>query len=81
MRTRHDQLVDELCDAGFLVTYHSTAVTLLVHPGYPGLEARIGTAMVVVERDGHEVFRAPLREFEASDLRQAIRTRIERTEI
>ena len=67
MRSRHDHIVSQLCEAGFLVTYHSTAVTLLYHPGYPGLEARIGTVSVALERDGREIYRASLDTFDLSE--------------
>ena len=34
-------IIQQLIDRGFRVAYHSTAVTLLVHPDLPGLEMRL----------------------------------------
>lgn len=63
-----DQIYRWFAGHGFHVTYESTAVRLLAHPELPGVEVRIGTVYVVVERDGAEVFRSPTREFDPAEV-------------
>ncbi len=63
-----EQISNWFLDQGFHLTYRSTAIRLLAHPDLPGVEARIGTGYVVVDRDGQEIFRELIREFESDDL-------------
>ncbi len=48
---------------GFHIVYQSTAIRLLTHPEHPGVEVRIGTNYVVIERDGREIYRSLLADF------------------
>jgi len=57
-------IVQRLRAHGFQPYYETTAISLLTHPELPGLEVRIGTTMVTFERDGREVYRAPLARFD-----------------
>lgn len=59
-----EQISNWFVDQGFHLTYRSTAIQIFAHPNLPGVEARIGTGYVVVERDGHEIFRALIRQFD-----------------
>ncbi len=63
-----EQISSWFVEQGFHLTYRSTAIRLLAHPDLPGVEARIGTGYVVVERDGQEIFRELIREFEPDEL-------------
>ncbi|HET7034858.1 MAG TPA: hypothetical protein VFI42_04185 [Thermomicrobiaceae bacterium] len=65
-----ERLVRGLQEAGFRVHHRSTAVILLGHPDYPGIEARIGTVYLVLARDEREFYRAPLA---AADVAEALR--------
>ncbi len=40
----------------------------MAHQELPGVEVRIGTVYVVVERDGKEIYRSLVREFDPSDV-------------
>lgn len=60
-------------EQGFHLAYQTTAVTLLVHPDHPGLEVRIGTVLAIIERDGREIFRSPVREFAADEALRMLR--------
>ncbi len=53
---------------GFHQIYRSTAIRLMAHQELPGVEVRIGTGYVVVERDGKEVYRSLIRDFDQEDL-------------
>ena len=64
MISSSDQISQWFTDRGFHLTYQSTAIRLLVHPELPGVEVRVGTVYVVVERDGREVFRSLTRAFD-----------------
>ena len=57
-------MLDWFQEQGFQLTYQSTAVFLLAHPELPGVEVRIGTVYGVVERDGHEIYRAQHGDFD-----------------
>ena len=59
-----DDVVRSLTARGFHPIYRSTAVRILVHPDLPGVEVRLGTVYAVVDRDGREVYRAPLTRFD-----------------
>ena len=63
-----DQIYQWFIDRGFHHTYRSTAIRLLAHPDLPGVEVRIGTVYVVVERDDREIYRILAREFDPTDL-------------
>lgn len=69
-----EDIVNRLAARGFQRVYDTAAVHILTHPAQPGLEVRVGTVYVVIERDGREIYRAPLARF---DLMQALR-RIDR---
>jgi len=56
-------IYDWFVQQNFQVVYRSTAIVLLAHQALPGVEVRIGTVYVVVERDGREIYRALHREF------------------
>lgn len=57
MAVSESDIIRELTSHGFRPSYRSSAVTMLVHPEQPGLEARVGTTQVVIERDGREIYR------------------------
>ncbi|ACZ39608.1 hypothetical protein [Sphaerobacter thermophilus] len=57
-------IVQRLRALGFQTYYETTAIYLLTHPDLPGLEVRIGTTIVTFERDGREVYRAPIARFD-----------------
>ena len=40
----------------------------MAHQELPGVEVRIGTVYVVVERDGKEIYKSLLREFDPDDV-------------
>jgi hypothetical protein len=61
-------VINILTQHGFRPAYRSSAVTILVHPGQPGLEVRVGTTQAVIERDGREIYRASHRDFEIKRL-------------
>ena len=58
MAASESVILQELTHYGFRPAYRSSAVTLLVHPEQPGLEVRVGTTHVVIERDGQEIYRS-----------------------
>lgn len=58
--TSREELMRDLRAAGFEESYRSTAVTLFVHPDFPGAEVRLGTVELVAERDGRDRYRAPI---------------------
>ncbi|HET9016271.1 MAG TPA: hypothetical protein VFN57_11785 [Thermomicrobiaceae bacterium] len=64
MSAPSDDVARQLVARGFHVTYRSTAIRILAHPDLPGVAVRLGTVSLVVERDGHEVYRAPLARFD-----------------
>lgn len=57
-------IVQQLHAHGFQTYYETSAISLLVHPDLPGLEVRVGTTIVTVERDGRDIYRAPLARFD-----------------
>ena len=65
-----ERLVGQLQEAGFRIHHRSTAVILLGHPDYPGIEARIGTVYLVLARDDQDLYRAPLA---TADVPEALR--------
>lgn len=62
-------VIKALIQHGFRPVYRSSAVTVLVHPEQPGLEARVGTTQSVIEREGREIYRAPHGDF---DIKRAL---------
>lgn len=67
-----EPIVEWFRSQGFRIVYASSAICLLAHAELPGIEARIGTVYCVVERDGVEIFRSQLRDFEPAVARQRI---------
>lgn len=68
MSDRAIEIVDLLVRHGFVRSYDTIAVHLLVHPDLPGLEVRVGTIYVVAERDGQEVYRELLAQVDTGRL-------------
>lgn len=68
MESKSDNIYCWFVSRGFHQVYRSTAVRLLAHQGLPGIEVRIGTVYVVVERDGREVYRSALRRFDPGEV-------------
>jgi hypothetical protein len=68
-----DEIIRELVQHGFRLGYRSSAIATLVHPDYPGLEVRLGTIQVVVERDHVELYRAALADVDLRELLAAAR--------
>lgn len=64
-------ILHELTQHGFRPAYRSSAITVLVHPEQPGLEVRVGTTRVVIERDGRQIYRASHSDF---DIQRALST-------
>ena len=64
MPASSDNVARQLTARGFHPIYHTIAVRIFVHPDRPGVEVRLGTVYVVVDRDGREVYRAPLARFD-----------------
>ncbi|CCF83489.1 hypothetical protein [Nitrolancea hollandica] len=62
------EILNALTQHGFRPAYRSSAVTMLVHPGQPGLAVRVGTTQAVIERDGREIYRAPHGDFDVERL-------------
>ncbi len=74
MQSQADQIYQWFVDQGFHLTYRSTAIRLLAHAELPGVEVRIGTGWVVVERDGAEVYRSLIREFDGNEVHERVFT-------
>lgn len=72
MAASETNTLDELIRHGFRTAYRSTAVTVLVHAEQPGLEVRLGTTQVVIERDGREIYRASHSRFDIERAMAAI---------
>lgn len=68
MESNSDRVYRWFVDHGFHLIYRSTAIRLMAHQELPGVEVRIGTVYVVVERDGKEIYKSLLREFDPDDV-------------
>lgn len=64
MADHGERIRRELIARGFRTGYQTTAIHLLSHPALPGLEVRIGTTTIVFHRDGRDLYRSLLREFD-----------------
>lgn len=74
MTFKTDQIYQWFVEQGFHLTYRSTAIRLLAHKELPGVEVRIGTGYVVVDRDGHEEYRVLVREFDPAAVPERVLT-------
>lgn len=68
-----DDIAARLTEHGFRVVYRSAALWLLAHPDLPGVEVRLGTIYLVMERDGREVLRMRLDAFDLAAVLQRAR--------
>ncbi len=68
MELPSDRAYKWFAEKGFHLIYRSTAIRLLAHQELPGVEVRIGTGYVVIERDRKEVYRSLVREFDPNDV-------------
>jgi|DewCreStandDraft_1066081.scaffolds.fasta_scaffold18210_2 hypothetical protein len=53
----HEDIVQAFRSRGFRPAYETSAITILTHPDHPGVEVRVGTVYVVIERDRREIYR------------------------
>jgi len=66
MGNRHEAIIETLRSRGFHLASQTSALAFLTHPDHPGVEVRIGTVFVVIERDGVELYRVRHQEFDVT---------------
>ena len=63
----HEDIVQAFRSRGFRPAYETSAITILTHPDHAGVEIRVGTVYVVIERDRREIYRVHHDQFDIAE--------------